>query len=90
MKIHDIKCVQPYFEMLWDDKKPVEIRKNDRDYKPGDLLLQREYTTVIKSYAGRYVLCKVDSIMIPANRYEGLAKDHLMMGITVIDKGWYE
>ena len=38
MKLHEIKLSEPYAKAKKDGIKPFEIRKNDRDYKVGDLV----------------------------------------------------
>lgn len=43
MKAHNLKLDAKYFRSVKDGRKSFEIRKNDRDYKEGDLLLLRRY-----------------------------------------------
>ncbi|MEW4424853.1 ASCH/PUA domain-containing protein [Enterococcus hirae] len=43
MKIHELKILPEYFETVTSGRKRFEIRKNDRDYKVGDLLYLREW-----------------------------------------------
>lgn len=50
MKLHKLKLIQPYFSQVKYHNgkvenffKKFEIRKNDRDYQVGDLLLLLEY-----------------------------------------------
>ncbi|MBR2907428.1 MAG: DUF3850 domain-containing protein [Clostridia bacterium] len=38
MKTHQIKIDPEYFERLIRGDKPFEFRKNDRDYRPGDIV----------------------------------------------------
>ena len=38
-KIHLLKCVQPHFDDLKSGEKTYELRKNDRDYQVGDILV---------------------------------------------------
>jgi hypothetical protein len=42
-KTHVVKCHPEPFEALWRGRKVHEIRKNDRDYRVGDELRQREW-----------------------------------------------
>ena len=37
-KTHEIKIEKQYYDAIKAGKKPFEIRKNDRDYKKGDIL----------------------------------------------------
>ena len=55
---HDLKTWPIYFQAILDHAKTFEIRKNDRDFKVGDILMLREYEPVSEQYTGREV-CKV-------------------------------
>lgn len=44
--VHDLKISPIYFDQVDSRKKPFEVRKNDRDYRVGDILFLREYTIV--------------------------------------------
>lgn len=43
MKTHELKILPEYFEAVTSRRKRFEIRKNDRDYKVGDLLYLRKW-----------------------------------------------
>lgn len=43
MKIHELKLDDKYFNDVRDGIKTFEIRKNDRDFKAGDLLALSRY-----------------------------------------------
>lgn len=40
---HEIKCHPKYFSRLASGDKSFEIRKNDRDYQVGDILIIKEF-----------------------------------------------
>jgi len=48
-KVHELKCWPSQFEATLDGRKKHEFRKNDRDFKVGDVLSLREYDPA-KSY----------------------------------------
>lgn len=52
MKCHELKLQLPYFYDVYVGKKTFEIRKNDRDYKVGDILELNLYDPVERSYKG--------------------------------------
>lgn len=41
--VHELKCHPKYFERVLNGSKPFEIRKNDRDFQVGDVILLKEY-----------------------------------------------
>lgn len=47
---HEIKCVQPHFEEVWHRRKPFEVRRDDRDYQPGDVVVIREWDSLGYGY----------------------------------------
>lgn len=49
---HDIKILPQYYEDVISGKKSFEIRKNDRDYKVGDVFVLREWDSD-HGYTGR-------------------------------------
>lgn len=41
--VHDLKCDTAPFALMKRGRKPMELRRDDRDYQPGDYLLLREW-----------------------------------------------
>lgn len=54
-KKHQLKIQPEYFLEVCKRIKTFEIRKNDRDFKVGDVLLLKEYNPNTESYTGRVV-----------------------------------
>lgn len=54
-KIHKIKTSPVYFLAVENGTKKFEIRKNDRDYQVGDLLVLQEYDRFKEEYTGRSI-----------------------------------
>ena len=46
MKIHELKIKEDYMEEIWHHLKTFELRKNDRDFQPGDIV----HFSVISKY----------------------------------------
>jgi hypothetical protein len=63
MKEHLLKTVHPYFKFVWDRVKKFELRKNDRDFKTGDILILQEYDPINEQYMSREIHLKVDYIL---------------------------
>jgi len=63
MTQHDIKTWPPFYQMSLDEDKPFELRKNDRNYKVGDILWSREWDPRKKDYTGRAAKYKVKSLV---------------------------
>ena len=58
--IHELKILPQYFELITQDKKHFEVRKNDRNFQIGDELTLKE---VDGHFTGRKVLVDVTYIL---------------------------
>lgn len=86
MKIHKLKTVQPYFDYVHIGVKIAELRKNDRDYKPHDILILQEYNpyfedSPFKPYSGREVVVIITSIVY---EHESLNKGYVLLSFKHI------
>ena len=58
---HELKTWPESFGAIFYGYKRFEVRKNDRDYKVGDVLILKEYIPETKEYSGveiqAYVTC---------------------------------
>lgn len=80
-KTHDLKCWGDFFGPIVAREKRFELRKDDgRDYRPGDLLLIREWSKK-GGYSGREVLAEVTYLLAGF----GLEKDWVCMSIDLLD-----
>lgn len=92
MKIHELKILPQYFNEVKYKKKSFELRKNDRDFKVGDILIlkefnpNKEYETiedgVYSNFSGKKVLRQVIYIL---KNTEGLNNNYVILGIKSID-----
>ena len=60
MKTHELKTLPEYFELVRTEVKNFEVRKNDRDFKVGDLLILKEWDG---EYTGRDQRRKISYIL---------------------------
>lgn len=61
-EIHKLKIHPKYFKEVCTGKKSFEIRKNDRNFKVGDILLLQEFYPDTQEYTGRVVQRKITYI----------------------------
>ncbi|WP_339011306.1 DUF3850 domain-containing protein [Lactococcus garvieae] len=63
MKVHELKLDVKYFDEVKNDTKNFEIRKNDRDFKVGDILILKAFMPGLKTFV------KWGEIIDPLNDY---------------------
>ena len=83
MKLHELKIKEDYFNAILRGDKTFELRKNDRDYKVGDLIhfVQvngKEYSSYSRN------LYRIAYILQDVPQY-GLDKDYCILGIRFMD-----
>ena len=79
--VHQLKILPKWFEDVAAGKKNFEIRKNDRNFKVGDILILEEYED--GKYTGRKVKRKVNYILYGDGTL-GLSKDYCILGLEGI------
>lgn len=79
---HALKTWPEFFEAVLYGGKSFEIRKNDRDYKVGDLLILREWDPKDQKYTGRRVEATVTYIT-DGGSLGCLTPGYICMGIKV-------
>lgn len=76
---HELKILKEYFNEVFNENKTFEIRKNDRDYKVGDILILKEWDSKNKVFTGQKVIRVVAHIM--KENYGGLKKGYVILSI---------
>ena len=64
--VHAVKIYPEYYEAVKSGNKPFEIRKNDRDYKVGDILALNEFSSDGAGngkYTGRAIIAKISYVL---------------------------
>ena len=75
--LHDLKILPEWFNAVISGVKTFEIRKDDRNFQPRDVLLLREWDGT--AYTGR--TCKADVTMVLRGEY--CREGHCTMAIRV-------
>lgn len=84
---HKLKTLKLYFKSVWTGVKKFEVRRNDRNFKVGDLLELQEYDDSNNSYTGREVRSII--IYVLQGGVYGIDREFCVIGfkrITKIDK----
>ncbi len=82
---HALKTWPPFFKLIEVGDKTFEIRKDDRNFKKGDLLLLQEYDNEKKEYTGKE-LWFVITVKMVANDFDGIRKGYVVLGIKPYEK----
>lgn len=80
-QVHQLKTWPMHFDNVIDGTKTFELRKDDRGFNKGDILILREWAR--GAYSGRWCVATVKHIV----RGEWLADGCVAMGIRVVDHG---
>ncbi len=74
---HKLKCLPAYFDVTWQGYKQFELRKNDRNFLPGDIIILNEWTEK-DGFSGRSIT-SIISYIIQDERW--LQKDICCIGL---------
>jgi hypothetical protein len=80
-KVHIVKCVSPFFEAVWEEHKPFEIRKDDRGYQTGDVIVLRHWDDAGRyDRAGKALIFRIGFVL---RSYPAIRKGHCAFGLLV-------
>ena len=83
---HRLKTVQPYFMDVQNGLKLFEIRKNDRDFRPGDVLVLEEFNDTgnafTSGYTGMVVRKRISYILKDCPEHYGLKSGYCILGLV--------
>lgn len=82
---HELKIIPEYYKYIRSHEKTFEIRKDDRDYKPGDVLILREWNPATREYTGHQTKRVITYILREAEQY-GLKDGYCILGLQSL--GW--
>ena len=75
--VHELKIDKAFFGSVETGVKPFEVRKNDRDFKAGDVLALNEVDNL--EYTGRHTL-KVITYVLDDSRY--VKEGYVILGLA--------
>ena len=82
MKVHELKTLNKFFQLSWDDKKTYEIRYNlDRNFGVGDIVILQEI--VDNEFTGRSIIAIILDVF-KDNDY--VIEDHVILQLKFISK----
>lgn len=76
-RVHELKLLPQYFV----NQKSFELRKDDRDFEEGDLLLLREYDEYTERYTGRFAVKKITYVLRGCPQY-GLVSGYCILAVA--------
>ena len=77
--IHKLKTLRPYFIALIQGKKTFEVRKNDRNFKVGDILSLEEWDEKKQKFTGQFTRYKIGYIL--KGGQFGIDSDYVVMSL---------
>ena len=80
---HELKIKDNFFRAVDAEKKNFELRKDDRGFKNGDILILREWSDVMGNYTGRVIRRRITYIYHGTGIY-GLAKGYSILGLEEV------
>lgn len=83
MKIHTLKILPQYYDDVAEYRKAFELRKDDRDFKVGEVLILREYDPEESEFTGRAMVRNIGYILRNCPEY-GLAEGYCILGLIHI------
>lgn len=83
-KTHKLKITPQYYKEVANGTKTFEIRKNDRNYQMGDIVILREYNEGTEDYTGNELSFKIGFI----TSY-GQVNDYVVFSIQPLEQKIY-
>ena len=77
---HHLKTWTHFFEDILRGKN-FEIRKNDRDFQVGDILVLEDFCPQLKMAMGRSVRKLVTYVLLHEDFPKGIQEDYCIMGL---------
>lgn len=82
-KEHELKILPEYYEAVLSGKKKFEIRKNDRNFKEGDMVKLREFKD--GEYTGNFIKGRITYILFGGKF--GLEEGYCIFSLSIYAHG---
>lgn len=87
MATHELKTVQPHFAAVQSGAKRAEIRRDDRGFAVGDVLVLREYDPTTSEHTGRFVEVRVTHVL---KGFVGLAEGWVSLSVEPLQPSLFD
>lgn len=82
---HYLKISPYYINEVIEGNKTFEVRKNDRNFQVGDVIILQEYHN--SKYLERKISAKITYIL---DRFEGVPSGYVVLGIKILENSSYD
>ncbi len=82
MTTHELKTWPSFYDAVLSGKKTFEVRKHDRNFKVGDILLLNKWDNSTNEYMGSQTACSITYIL--EGGQFGIEKGYCVMGLKPI------
>jgi hypothetical protein len=87
---HDLKTQPKSFEAVVFGEKKAELRRNDRDFRVGDILILREWDPETQEYTGRGTQVDLLHVLDAAASFGALRGGYVMLSLGAVPGVWTE
>jgi hypothetical protein len=82
---HDLKTQPQFWEALVNGSRPFEVRRNDRKFSPGDVLILREWTPEF-GYTGEETCRQVSYVLRHEDFPQGVPVGFVVLGFGIMQR----
>jgi hypothetical protein len=83
---HDLKCIAPYFEEVYDENKTAEMRFNDRGFQKGDTVKLNHWSKEGHCAIEPYQPIKILITHVLTGEQFGIKDGHCMFSFKIFEK----
>ena len=80
LMVHELRTWPQYFDLVAQGMKPFELRKNDRNFEVGDVILLQRFDPESNSYTGEEITALITCLL---ENFAGIEHGYCILGIHV-------